>query len=233
MKTVSYLIVVTLLLVGTAYPQADTQPDLNGKIPAAVHEAHSHLFTQNLPVDSVKEGTTKVMGAGRGMLILPRIAPTMDQLLTRMVCSADAVALAVIGESESSITSDREGVFTDSLARIKTVLRDNPKRALPLNGVIVIGRPGGKVEVSPGTKVDVFVEDSPPFVKGNRYLIFLRYVPESEQYISTGDLFEVHGQEFRAVPPSPDVGRYDFSALTSIAEKVTCTESDRSGPPLW
>ena len=88
--------------------------------------------------------------------------------------------------------------------------------------MIVIGRPGGTVEVSPGTKVDVFVEDSPPFVKGNEYLVFLRYVPESEQYISTGDLFQVDGMVFKAVPPSPDVTRYDFSALTSIASRATC-----------
>jgi hypothetical protein len=215
---------VTFLLLSSAYSQDDTQLDLNGEVPAAIHDIHSHLFHLKLPVMSVKKGTTLSTGLGRGMTKNNPYVTPQEEILTRMVCSADAVAIVVIGEAKSSLTADREGVFTDSLANIQTIVRDNAKHALPLNGVIVIGRPGGKVEISPGTKVDVFVEDSPPFVKGNEYLVFLHYVPKSQQYISTGDLFNVHGQEFRAVPPSPDVTQYDFSALTSIAEKVTCTE---------
>ena len=212
------LTIAILLSAHPSFSQSDPVLDLKGKIPPAVHEIHSHSFNGHF-----HPSTTKSEGfiIGRGLPFFPIPSSTMEELLTRMICSSDAIVVAEIGASEASLTSDGKSAFTDSLAKIKKVVKDNPQQNLAPERVIVIGRNGGEVEVSPGIKFKVIDENSPPFVEGNEYLIFMRYVASSRQYISTGDLYKVDGNKFSAVA-SPDVGKYDFGQLSSLARTASC-----------
>jgi len=209
-----------LLFLGTGFSQSDEQLKVDGEIPRAIHEIHSRLFNNYYGFKRANAPEGFIIG--RGLAFFPLPAPSIDELLTTMACSADAIVVAAIGTSEASLASDEQSTFTDSLAKIREVVKDNPKQNLSPDRVIVIGRPGGEVEVQPGKKFRVIDENSPPFAKGGgEYLIFMHYVEESKQYISTGDIYKVEGTSFKAVD-SPDVGQYDFSRLKAIARDASC-----------
>jgi hypothetical protein len=213
------LAIAILLSSHPSFSQSDPVLDLNGKVPPAIHEIHSHQFSGHSNPSTARSGSFII---GRGLLFIPTPHPTMEQVLTGMVCSSDAVVVAAVGSGEASLTSDGKSVFTDSLAKIKNVVKDNPQQNLAPERVIVIGRNGGEVQLSPGVKFKVIDENSPPFVDGNEYLIFMRYVASSRQYISTGDIYKVEGNKFSAVA-SPDVAKYDFGQLSSIARTASCS----------
>src|SRR6185369_11839143 len=188
-----YYVLVGLLFCSSALYSQDpiTELDLSGKVPAAVHAAHAKLFNKDQPSNSLQWLIAKdspsnkeisvVVGSGL-MFFDPKDPPTPEKRLKRMVCSADNIAVVLIGESESSFSNQRDWVYTDYLAKVSRVIKQ--QKPIDTGHIIVIGLAGGELELSPEKRLKV--DDGPRPEKGKEYLMFLRYVPESGQYINSG-----------------------------------------------
>ena len=233
MRNVAYVIFAFVFVAATAYPQDSNKPelDLNGTIPARVHAAHSVLFNKNQQSNWLQslmaEGQPGIR-VGTGQAVIP-LNTTPEKELRKAICSADSIAVLLIGRSESSFSSQRDWVFTDYLAEVRTVIKSNPKRPMQRETIIVVARSGGEVETSSGKKFAVV--DGPQLNKGREYLIFLRYVPESGQYTTFGSIriFDVQGQRLKPSDGSDtdpfveEIGNsYDLAGLTNFAKDITC-----------
>jgi hypothetical protein len=232
-----YYVLVGLLFCSSALYSQDpiTELDLSGKVPAAVHAAHAKLFDKDQPINSLQLVIAKdspsnkeinvVVGSGE-MFFSPKDPPTPEKRLKRMVCSADSIAVVLIGESESSFSSQRDWVYTDYLAKVTRVIKQ--QKPIDTGHMIVIGLAGGELELSPGKRLKV--DDGPRPAKGKQYLMFLRYVPESGQYINSGALFSVNGEQLKPMAQDESLflneisTRYDLARLSAFAKEQSCSE---------
>ena len=233
MRNVAYVIFAFVFVAATAYPQDFNYPemDLNGTIPAKIHAAHAVLFNKNQQSNRLQsliaEGQPGIR-VGTGQSVIP-LSTTPEKELKKAICSADSIAVLLIGSSECSFSSHKDWIFTDYLAEVRRVIKSNPKRPMRPESNIVVGRSGGQVETSSGRQFAVV--DGPQLSKSKEYLIFLRYVPESGQYTTLDPMriFDVHGERFKLSEGSnsdPFVGEignsYDLDGLTNFVKETTC-----------
>jgi hypothetical protein len=102
--------------------------------------------------------------------------PTYPDLeMLRLACDADTVVVATVSASRSAITPSGNFVFTDLVLKVSSVLKGSP------GDDIIVTRPGGALTVD-GHSVEVSVVGFPPFKSGTPYLLFLRYLPQSNSF---------------------------------------------------
>jgi hypothetical protein len=234
-KRVYVLVGVLIILSSIAVSQDRTSAklELDGKIPPNIHEAHARMFNKNLPINflernikSAKAGRDIGIVEGPGTPFFPDPPVSLEDQVSYRICSADAIAVIALGESESSLSSAKDWVFTDSLAKIVLAVKDDPRHRFSLDQIIVIGHPGGEIKLPEGNKVTV--EVGPRMKKGNVYLVFLKYVPSSNQFIATGNIFSVDGSTIQSLGPGADPFDSAFSeayvipGLLELAAKTTC-----------
>jgi hypothetical protein len=94
-------------------------------------------------------------------------------------CDADAVVSGAFTASETSLTEDRDFIFTDYCFHVALVIKPVP--GLSANSDIVVTRPGGVTTLN-GHKASVEMAGFPLFELNRRYLLFLRYVPTTNSY---------------------------------------------------
>jgi hypothetical protein len=233
MKKLAYLLMVVALFAVKATTQEPCQlesPDKpkpqekvlrRAEIPASVHEVHSRLFKN--PADRIlmeRDFRAGGVGISRG-----RPTPFFDNehLLTskmvidRLVCSSDLVAIVRINGGQSSFTSDRGSVFTDYLANVEQLIKNDQSGPVLVARDIVIARREGAVELTPGNWVSVNDELLPRLEADKHYLVFLHKVQESGQYWSSGSEFTFVEQRLK---PLDDFDPY----LKEIAKNYTVSD---------
>lgn len=103
--------------------------------------------------------------------------------LRKLSCAADAVVMGLAKERTSQLTDGNEFVFSDYVVAVDEILKTNPSDYIAPNRDITVTRPGGKIEI--GDRIVNVVDASfKALVKGKRYLLFLKYVPETGAYQS-------------------------------------------------
>lgn len=228
MRRMVFLLTTLTIFVATAVSQVNDSGD--DVIPSSVHAIHSQLFDdrpEGLLVERVlRLGEGSVFRERGALFIDPNNPPTAKKSITRMICSSDVVAIVLIKRGESSFSSKRNWVFTDYLASVQQVIKDDKSNSLPVNRNVVIARSGGVVEVTPGKRIRVEDESSPKLQLGKQYVVFLKSVPGSGQYVSYGSEFNFFAQRLHPVFPDPfldEIGRgYELSDLVDIAK--SCEE---------
>lgn len=112
--------------------------------------------------------------------------------IKRITCAADAIVVATVKRSASQITASQSFLFTDYGLVVQEVLRNNTPGVIHQESEITVTRPGGAVLVG-GRRITAIDESFLPLRRGNQYLLFLRYLPETESFasIETGESYEL------------------------------------------
>lgn len=126
--------------------------------------------------------------------------PTTSDILRRATCDPDAVVLGLVKSKSSQLTQAQSFVFTDYGITIEQVLKHNESTLIAPQSEITITRPGGTVLLD-SKKVRAIDESFRPLKPGQRYLLFLQFLPTTGTYrsIETGESFEVRGNEVKSL----------------------------------
>src|SRR6266404_1151270 len=135
----------------------------------------------------------------------------------RITCTADAVVVGEIRSKVSQITENQKFIFTDYVFFVQEVLKNNTTGAVQQESEITVTRPGGAVLI--GGKHITAIDDSVlPLRKGKQYLLFLRYLPETESFtsIETGESYELardHVKVLRATSTDLIAAKHNSNSL--------------------
>jgi hypothetical protein len=160
-------------------------------IPESVKASHRTLYQDYHPgVNIMREtqaGKDVNIGAGSfpplyGVESRPAPEPSYpDHQLHAIACDADAILVASSKSSETDLTDGGDFLYTDYLFRVETVLKNPSTSNLSVNSDIIVTRPGGETKIN-GREVKTEALGFPLFQNNVRYLLFLRYLPESKTY---------------------------------------------------
>ena len=99
-----------------------------------------------------------------------------DQYLDKLACRSAAVVRGVIKQKSSQLTEDKDFVFTDYDLSVEEVLKNSPSNPINPYDLIVVNRPGGKVNFA-GRIIQVGDKLANPLEVGGRYVLFLQVCP--------------------------------------------------------
>lgn len=121
-----------------------------------------------------------------------------DNRIERITCAADAIIVGTIKSSASQITAGENFLFTDYELVVQEVIKNNTSSAIDQESDVSITRPGGAVLIN-NKRITAVDESFLPLRKGKRYLLFLRYLPETESFesIATGESYELNTSDLR------------------------------------
>lgn len=98
---------------------------------------------------------------------------------------ADAIVIGTIKTKASQLSEDETFVFTDYDISVDQVLKDNPVAPVQAASLITVTAPGGKILLD-GRVIQAIDKSLEPFEIGGRYLLFLRFIPETTSYWVSG-----------------------------------------------
>lgn len=146
----------------------------------------------------------------------PLAAPfVLADYLRKQACDSDAVIVGRINERTSFLTDDETFIFSDHSVVVEEVLKGNSSAHFQLGDILTVSRPGGKVKLNNGRTAEIAFSDFEPFRTGERYLLFIRYIPSTKAYqVKEGE------QAFllRDAKVFKRTGRYLGSQISSIDE---------------
>ena len=131
--------------------------------------------------------------------------PSEADEIKRITCAADTIVLGTVQSSASQITEGQSFLFTDYVLLVQQVLKNNSRSLLQQEAEITITRPGGAVLID--NKRVIALDDSfQPLRQGKQYLLFLRYLPETESFapIKTGESYEVNRNTLQLLEHRPE-----------------------------
>ena len=113
----------------------------------------------------------------------------------------DVVVVGTVTRNISSLTQNEGFIFTDSEVLIESVVGtsklENGRADIGPGSEITVTSPGGRV-VADGHKLSAFLPGTLPLNVNGRYILFLKYIPESQSYKRV------------------DIGGYDISNPTAL-----------------
>lgn len=132
---------------------------------------------------------------------------SLDRYLRATSCGASAVVLGVVKGKSSQLTDEGTFTFTDYEITVEEVIRDNPAAPIQPDAGITVSRPGGAVRLG-GHTVSATDASARPLRVGERYLLFLQFIPETGAYkslvLGTADgSFQLRGDKVVQVSDQP------------------------------
>jgi hypothetical protein len=196
MRLIILLWAALLIPSNSAQPQIQTSSDQKtDATPIQVgmmtekQRVHSRLLEREAPYKSGRRLDDFGDGQPSGAYIEPPLeitSPDVPRLsfpdfIKNFMCEADAVVTAVVTDRTSQLTEQKKFVFTDYTMLVEDVYKGHLD--LAPNVGITITRPGGKVSIN-GRIVTAIDSSYQLLESGKRYLLFLRYIPETGAYWS-------------------------------------------------
>lgn len=114
---------------------------------------------------------------------------TVDPAATKVpplpfaVCNADAIFVGLLKSKTSQLNADESFVFTDYEMSVEEVIKDNSAAPARVGGDVTVTREGGEVQLK-GRVVRAKRNDFQHSQVGKRYLLFLRFLPETGSYLA-------------------------------------------------
>jgi hypothetical protein len=102
--------------------------------------------------------------------------------LRKQACDSDAVIVGRINERTSFLTDDETFIFSDHTVVVEEVLKGNSSARFQLGDILTVTRPGGKIKLNNGRMAEIAFSSFEPFRTGERYLLFIRYIPSTKAY---------------------------------------------------
>lgn len=124
-----------------------------------------------------------------------------DELLTtegyfqRLTCNSDAVVVGKVTNKNSQLSEDKKSVFTDYEFVIEKVIKDSSPLKLQNTNAITVTRSGGVVLLN-NQLVRVFDKSYKLLEIGNKYLLFLDFIKESDSFKASDvrGTFDIDGE---------------------------------------
>ena len=125
--------------------------------------------------------------------------------IKRITCAADTIVLGTVQRSASQITAGQSFLFTDYVLLVQQVLKNNSRSLIKQEAEINITRPGGAVLIG-NKRITAIDESFLPLRQGKQYLLFLRYLPETDSFesIETGESYEVNRNDLQLLKYHPE-----------------------------
>ena len=186
------LILTTLSLVamGMTNEQQEKKTSTQDGITPQKQKKHSKLYKKyegsdlrERTADSTGDITRAVSPPGRIYSGEPDSGPPF---LNALVCDADAVVIGTPKSESSQFTENGGFIFTDYEVTVEQVLKGNITSPLQVGDNLIVTRPGGVIQINGRTiraKLDAFE----PFITGERYMLFLRFIPTTAAYRAFGN----------------------------------------------
>jgi hypothetical protein len=119
-------------------------------------------------------------------LSLPVLSPNpapfrLRGFLNEMACDADAVIVGRVTGITTHPTEDQTFVYSNNTVRIEEVLKDNPAAPILADTDLTVIRSGGTIKIG-GRKIIARDQSLLPLAPGQRYVLFLQFVPERNVY---------------------------------------------------
>ena len=135
------------------------------------------------------------------MMVLPQTGPQRP-VFQSAVCNADAVVIGIVNDKSSQLTEEENFVFTDYQITIEEVIKNQPVAPIQVASAITGTRDGGVIELNNRIFRAKRADFDPLFV-GQRYLLFLRFIPATGSYLMYGNgTFQLEGQRVLALGPA-------------------------------
>jgi hypothetical protein len=158
-----------------------------------------------------------------GDVLVPASFSLHDYLQT-LACKADAVLVGVVKSKSSQLTDEGTFIFTDYELTAEDVIKNNPASPVQPNDNITVTRTGGAVKINGHTARATDFSQRPLQV-GERYVLFLRLVPNTGGYMYLSnwgdDSFQIRGNHVSQVSATPlPLGTGRTSDLTSFLDET-------------
>jgi len=107
--------------------------------------------------------------------------------LVGLAYASDIIVMGTIKDKNTSqFTEGEEFLFSEYSVIIENVIKDNQSVPVEPNSAITVIRPGGRIRL--GEKIITAVVPSfPPFIEGDRYILFLKFHPDTNSYQAFGN----------------------------------------------
>jgi hypothetical protein len=119
---------------------------------------------------------TPGLGAG-----VPNEAPYPPPVVVHLVCTADVGIVGTIGSGVSHMTSDQKFLYTDWSVTVDQVIDNLVGAPVSEGQTVTVARSGGSLEID-GRTVVATNRNFTDFVTGERYALFLEFVPQADSY---------------------------------------------------
>lgn len=118
---------------------------------------------------------------------------TLNQALKHDACVSDAIVTGTVREKSSQLTENGEFIFTDYELTVDDVVKQNSSSAIRAGSGITVTGPGGTI-VLRGKRIRAIDNLLAPLSVGERYLLFLQFIPATDSYreIASGGSFRLN-----------------------------------------
>ena len=178
-----------------------------------------HSGRQLLEIAATRAGDIEVVEETGYVIQIPnsaRVVPTFQSAL----CKANAVVIGTLQTKTSALTDQGNFIFTDYDVTVDEVIKNNVSSPIAVGSTIVTTRDGGAVELNKRIFRATRGDFDPPVV-GNRYLLFLRFIPQTGSYLMYGNgSFELQSDTMRALGPEAreELHRANQDRVTFLTE---------------
>lgn len=157
--------------------------------PENANKAHAKLFnrygTTKTISQLVSEGTGDVVIKTYhhgGLLGEPADPPPYPPFrLVALACTSDAAVVGTVAGATSGIAENDRFLFTNVSFDVEEIIKDNVKASIAPSMKIIVTRPGGKLQIN-GRTVRAIDSNFREFKPGERYLLFLKFIPGTGGY---------------------------------------------------
>lgn len=201
--------------------------------PTEKQKEHRKLYKeykreQTLPVlaETATSDITVIEGVGQKVFQPdgPRLG--FQTFIKHLSCHADAIVIGVINNKASQLTENEAFTFTDYEMSVEDVLKNNPASPIQKNTSITLTRPGGTVLIN-GRRITAVDEAFKPLDVGERYLLFLQFIPQTRAYKSSGgaDSYQLKNNRTiklteESLPPELETVRESGAFITDIRNNI-------------
>lgn len=166
---------------------------------------HSKLFKHSGPklrdIAARHSGDVEVE-EGLGLMMRLPASDSQRAVFHSAVCNADAVVIGNLNNKSSQLTDEGNFVFTDYQITVEEVIKNNAIAPMQTADVITGTRDGGSIELN-NRIFRAKREDFDPPIVGQRYLLFLRFIPPTGAYLMYGNgTFQLDGSRVSALGPA-------------------------------
>ncbi len=171
--------------------------------PSARQKEHGKLFKHAgrklQEIAASQPGDVEVIEEEGYVIQMPKTSrlPTFISAL----CNADAVIIGSLKSKSPQLTQQGNFIFTDYEVIIDEVIKNNLNSSIDAGSTIITTRDGGAIKINDRVLRAKRADFDPPVV-GNRYLLFLRFIPKTSSYLMYGNgSFELQGDTILALGP--------------------------------
>jgi hypothetical protein len=186
---------------------------------------HSKLFKHSgAPLREIAAKQNGDIEVEEGLGLITRLPTTSSQrpIFLSAICNADAVLVGTLTDKSSQLTDEGNFIFTDYQVNVSEIIKDNLTARIKVGDVITGTRDGGAIELN-GRIFRAHREDFAPPSIGQRYLLFLRFIPATGAYLMYGNgTFEMDGQRVIALGPEArdELARENINASSAFLGKI-------------